>query len=306
MSPGDDYVTGIVDAAGRAAMRPARAAAGMWRDQLEGVLEALLTSPEAARAIDRALAGPLPEEVARSIVRHRVLDRLVAELEKAGELDDTLQRAVRSKRTGAMVERLLATPVLRESVARIASSPEVRGALTEQTVDLSGEILADVRTAADRVDARADRRRRPAPGAFAGLATRAFAMGVDLLLASALYLSVVGAAALLALMVGGLRPEWLVGLLLSIGWSVVGGAYFVLFWSTSGRTPGMRLLGLRVRTAAGGPPSVGRSLVRLVGLALSVIPMFLGFVPALFDARRRALDDMLAGTVVVRDEPPGP
>jgi uncharacterized RDD family membrane protein YckC len=30
--------------------------------------------------------------------------------------------------------------------------------------------------------------------------------------------------------------------------------------------------------------------------------MFAGFVPALFDARRRALPDYLAGTVVLHDE----
>jgi len=34
---------------------------------------------------------------------------------------------------------------------------------------------------------------------------------------------------------------------------------------------------------------------------LAIIPCFLGFVPALFDRRRRALPDYLAGTEVVYD-----
>jgi hypothetical protein len=46
--------------------------------------------------------------------------------------------------------------------------------------------------------------------------------------------------------------------------------------------------------------------VRLGGLVLAIIPLFLGFVPVLLDARRRALPDYLARTVVVyaEAEPP--
>ena len=79
----------------------------------------------------------------------------------------------------------------------------------------------------------------------------------------------------------------------------------MLGWSAAGQTLGMRLLGLRVRTTAGGVPSVGRSIVRLFGLVLSIIPMFLGFVPVLFTERRRGLADYLAGTVVLYDEAQG-
>jgi uncharacterized RDD family membrane protein YckC len=46
-----------------------------------------------------------------------------------------------------------------------------------------------------------------------------------------------------------------------------------------------------------------QALLRTIGLSLAIIPCFLGFVPALFDSRRRALPDYLAGTVVVYDEP---
>ena len=36
--------------------------------------------------------------------------------------------------------------------------------------------------------------------------------------------------------------------------------------------------------------------------ALAIIPCFAGFVPVLFDSRRRALQDYMAGTVVVFDK----
>ncbi len=114
-----------------------------------------------------------------------------------------------------------------------------------------------------------------------------------------LFMSVVGMAALVSSLVGGLRPEWLVGVLLGSGWMVTVAAYFVLFWSSAGQTPGMRLMRVRVFGPAGDSPSIGRSVVRVVGLLLSIVPLFAGFVPVLFTERRRGLADFLAGTVVV-------
>ena len=58
-------------------------------------------------------------------------------------------------------------------------------------------------------------------------------------------------------------------------------------------------MGLRVLDPAGGHPGIPRSGVRLVGLVLCIIPLFAGFLPVLFDNRRRGCHDMLAGTVVV-------
>ena len=64
-SSDDEHRSGLTDAAGRAALYPARAAARVWRGQLEDVADEMLSAPEIARVIDRALAGPLPEEIAR-------------------------------------------------------------------------------------------------------------------------------------------------------------------------------------------------------------------------------------------------
>ena len=138
--------------------------------------------------------------------------------------------------------------------------------------------------------------------------TRAIALATDAAVTIVLFMSIVGIAALVASLVGGLRPAWLAGALLASGWFLVVGTYFVLFWSTAGQTPGMRLLRVRVRTRGldGDSPSIGRSLVRLVGLVLAIVPICAGFIPVLFTERRRGLPDFLAGTVVVYEDAPAP
>jgi uncharacterized RDD family membrane protein YckC len=41
-----------------------------------------------------------------------------------------------------------------------------------------------------------------------------------------------------------------------------------------------------------------------VGTAIAIIPFFAGYLPVLFDDRRRGLPDFLAGTVVVYEGEP--
>ena len=76
--------------------------------------------------------------------------------------------------------------------------------------------------------------------------------------------------------------------------------YFAVFWSTTGQTPGNRLMHIRVCDADDGTVlSLWRSVVRFGALVLAALPLFAGFLPVLVDDRRRGVHDMLAGTVVV-------
>ena len=135
---------------------------------------------------------------------------------------------------------------------------------------------------------------------YAGLATRAVGLAVDVAIAQVIVFAGGAVLALVASLVGGdLHFETLGRILAALAWAGVVGCYFVLFWSTVGQTPGMRLMALRVQDASGGHPGVPRSCVRLIGLALCIIPLFAGFLPVLVDDRRRGCHDMLAGTVVV-------
>jgi uncharacterized RDD family membrane protein YckC len=98
------------------------------------------------------------------------------------------------------------------------------------------------------------------------------------------------------------HPHWpasVVAELLAVAGLLVNVLYFTGFWSTAGQTPGMRFMRLRVVDHSGFPPGLGRSFVRLLGLALAILLLFTGFLPALVDNQRRALQDFLAGTVIL-------
>jgi uncharacterized RDD family membrane protein YckC len=305
-SSDDERRAGLADAAGRAAFFPARAAARAWRGPLEEVVDEVLSAPEIARVLDRALAGSLPEEFARSLVRHRVLERIVSELAASGELERLVNTALGSPQTLELTDRVLASDETQRALGHVASSPELRDAITRQTSGLAEEVVGGVRASALRLDDRAEqvvrRRSRTTRPPYGGVATRAIALATDAAATIVIFMSVVGVAALVSSLVGGLRPQWLAGALLGFGWMLVVGTYFVLFWSGAGQTPGMRLLHLRLHGPAGGSLSVGRSLVRFVGLVLAIVPLFAGFVPVLFTERRRGLPDFLAGTVVLYDD----
>lgn len=80
-------------------------------------------------------------------------------------------------------------------------------------------------------------------------------------------------------------------------WSI---GYFVTFWSTTGQTPGNRLLQIRVcRADDGGTLRPRKSLLRLGAMILCTLPLFAGFLTVLVDNRRRGLHDVVAGSVVV-------
>jgi uncharacterized RDD family membrane protein YckC len=141
---------------------------------------------------------------------------------------------------------------------------------------------------------------------YAGIATRAVGLATDLAIVHAILFAAGAVLALVGSLVADMRLDTLGRILVAAAWAGAVAVYFVAFWSTAGQTPGMRVMGLRVSVADGTLPSVGRSLVRVVGLALATAPLFAGFLPVLVDDRRRGLHDFLAGTVVVHAdvEPP--
>ena len=141
---------------------------------------------------------------------------------------------------------------------------------------------------------------------YGGIATRGIALTVDAAIANGLYILGAALLGLIGSLVGDLHPKWLVALLAAAGWALTVGGYFVLFWTTTGQTPGMRLMRLRVVTYKGERVHFVRALIRLGGLLLAIIPLFAGFLPVLVDERRRALQDFLARTVVVHVSEPAP
>src|SRR6266480_6102874 len=298
-----DERSAIADAIGGAAVYSARVAARVWRGPLEAAAEELLATPEVKRAADRTLSGPLPEELGRLLVRHRVVERVVHELVVSGELERMLETTLASPESQAMVDRVLASPAMKQSLERVLAGPEVRAALKSQTAGFADEVVSGAREAASGFDSRLSLGAH-APLQFAGVASRGVALVVDAFAVVVATAVVGGAASLVGAVVGGVRPDWLAQALLSLAAIAIAVGYFVVFWQTAGQTPGMRLMGVRVlSTRPGGRLTGWQAILRKIGLALAIIPCFFGFLPALFDSRRRALPDYLAGTVVVYHDP---
>jgi uncharacterized RDD family membrane protein YckC len=285
-------LVGALAADGREARRRARV-------QAEAAAARVVASPELERTVDRALAAPLTDAAARSVAEHRVVERVAGEVFTTPQFEEALTAALEHQRTRMLVERTLDSDLSAEVTERVLASPEVREALTRQTTSFAEELLARLRGRLRRRDDAMSR----GSHAYGGIATRTVAFVADLALAQVVFLLVTASVGLVTSLVGDLPSGWIAGLLVGGGWLVVVGAYLVTFWTLAGQTPGMRALDVRVATRAGTPLSLVRSVVRFAALLLAIAPLFAGFLPILFDRRRRGLHDLLAGTVVITERP---
>ncbi|MBT8092160.1 MAG: RDD family protein [Gammaproteobacteria bacterium] len=76
-------------------------------------------------------------------------------------------------------------------------------------------------------------------------------------------------------------------------------AFYVGFWSRTGRTLGMQSWRLQLETDDGDVPSVGRATLRFAAALLSWLPLGLGFLWQLWDRQRLTWHDRLSGTRLV-------
>jgi uncharacterized RDD family membrane protein YckC len=144
-------------------------------------------------------------------------------------------------------------------------------------------------------------------GPAAGFVSRLLAMAIDLAVVTAL----IAGAGYLAQFVGWLLPHrlWITAALpVAIGAfaSVTPLIYFSLTVAVAGRTVGKAVMGLRVVAMHGNRLSAVRSLLRAAAYAVSVAPLFAGFLWVLVDADRRGWHDHIAGSRVVHERLAGP
>lgn len=78
--------------------------------------------------------------------------------------------------------------------------------------------------------------------------------------------------------------------------------HFLWLFLGQGRSPGMRLLSLRVMDRRGSSPGPGRVGLRVLGHALSAGALGLGWLWSLVSSTRRSWPDLLSGTLLVREE----
>jgi uncharacterized RDD family membrane protein YckC len=138
---------------------------------------------------------------------------------------------------------------------------------------------------------------------YVGLVTRAIAFALD---AAIINVVAILTAAAISLTLSVVKVPHdvhtavaAVGGVAYVVWTV---AYFVTFWSTTGQTPGNRVMRIRVQAASGGRLPPRRAFLRFLGIILATVPLFAGFLPILVDDRRRGIHDMLARTVVLDAE----
>jgi uncharacterized RDD family membrane protein YckC len=143
------------------------------------------------------------------------------------------------------------------------------------------------------------------PVGYAGLATRVVSFVIDAALITVVDVIIgVGAALILSLLHIPHDLRTILAVIGAVAYILGSIAYFVVFWSTTGQTPGARLMQIQVLTADLEPVKPKRALVRCIGVILAALPLFLGFLPILYDARRRGFQDQFAHTVVI--DAPGP
>ena len=267
------------------------------RRRLEAAATRVLSAPESARTIDRALAGPVPEALSEETI-----ERLGRRMIESPAFERLLRDALASRMAQELADEALKSPELLKALEDVLSGPVVRNVLARQTKTLWDEVAERVRTATAHLDDRlAFGKAALAARRYGGLASRGAAVVVDLALANLLTFLLSAGVAFLVWLFGGDPPTNVLVPTVGSGWLTLLGAYFVFFWSTTGQTPGMRALGLRVVPAEGGRPRVRRSLVRYLVAVLTLAPLGIGLIPVLFDERRRAVYDFAARTVVVYD-----
>jgi uncharacterized RDD family membrane protein YckC len=134
----------------------------------------------------------------------------------------------------------------------------------------------------------------------AGFASRFISFVFDWAVSTGVFLLVLEGASFAANVLTGGSILWHRGSLWVVlafwGWEFI---YHAYFWTTSGKTPGMTLLGVRVVRHDGSDVGTRRGLVRTLVFPLSFLLLGLGFLGILFGRDRRALHDTIAGTAVI-------
>lgn len=77
--------------------------------------------------------------------------------------------------------------------------------------------------------------------------------------------------------------------------------FYIWFWHKKGATPGKTAIGARIiNLETGGELSIGKSILRYIGMLVSTFTLLLGFIMVGFTKRKQGLHDLIAGTAVIK------
>ena len=138
-------------------------------------------------------------------------------------------------------------------------------------------------------------------GDYCGAVSRLAAFALDLVIGSFLFTLALAAVDFSISIVIGHSVHWsrsgsVVVAAISVVWLFV---YFAYCWATTGKTPGMVLLGIRVVRADGAHAEPWRAVVRTLILPISVALFFVSLPLILLQRAHQAPHDLAAGTAVV-------
>jgi uncharacterized RDD family membrane protein YckC len=138
-------------------------------------------------------------------------------------------------------------------------------------------------------------------GDYCGAVSRLAAFALDLVISSLMFTLALAAVNFSASIVVGHSVHWsrsgsVVVAVISVLWVFV---YFAYCWATTGKTPGMTLLGIRVVRADGAHAEPWRAVVRTLILPISVALFFVSLPLILVQRAHQAPHDLAAGTAVV-------
>jgi uncharacterized RDD family membrane protein YckC len=88
-----------------------------------------------------------------------------------------------------------------------------------------------------------------------------------------------------------------IGIILS--WFALVPLYYIASWRWRGQTIGMIATHIKVIRIDGEPVDLITAILRFAAYLVSLLPLCLGFIVAVFNEDRRALHDIIANTVVV-------
>jgi uncharacterized RDD family membrane protein YckC len=251
--------------------------------------------------------------VARRLGLVRAVDRSVDRALDSETAARATERLLDNETTKRVWDKVLESDEAQKLVERVAEAPEVRAAIARQGVGLVEDLRRGVRRAARRADTviedvarralrRPRRERRPI---FAGAASRLLALAIDagIVYGSLILISAAIAALVSAFASGDQEAGTVVFAFGFLAWSLIAITYLAVFWSGAGRTPGMSFVATRMLSEDGEPVRLGQAIRRALWLAISALPLLLGFAGILFDHERRGWPDLRAHTIVCYSDP---
>ncbi len=153
-------------------------------------------------------------------------------------------------------------------------------------------------------DSHQTRRMQELHGApLASFSRRAFAFLLDVVIMSLLFVALAGALEPLLVRLGWVRQSDSIVFSLNHSWYNIAWVvlYFGLFtYFGKGRTPGKRVMGIRVVSLVHERISLWHSVERALGYGASMLEFGFGFIQYFIHPNKRTVHDRIADTIVVR------